>query len=210
MPKGSATLTKARREEIVNACAALYETMSFKDITLQCIGERTSFTRTSIYNYFHTKEEIFLALLKREHDAWSDDMEELLECGGSMDVSSFAQAMAQILQKRSCMLKLLSMNIYDMEVKSRLDNLVEFKQSYARACASFERCVAKFFPSLSVQDRKSLLYAFFPFLFGIHPFTSHSEKQLAAMRRAGVQDGDFSIEELVKPCLLRLLQAFLA
>ena len=65
MPKGSEELTLARREEIVNACAALYETMGFKEITIRDIGEKTSFTRTSIYNYFQTKEEIFLALFQR-------------------------------------------------------------------------------------------------------------------------------------------------
>ena len=59
-------LARARRDEIVNACAELYETMSFRDITLKEIGQRTSFTRTSIYNYFQTREEIFLALFQRE------------------------------------------------------------------------------------------------------------------------------------------------
>ena len=77
MPRDSEELTNARKEEIVNACAALYATMSFKDITLRDIGNKTSFTRTSIYNYFQTKEEIFLALLKREHDAWITDMNEI-------------------------------------------------------------------------------------------------------------------------------------
>ena len=71
MPKGSEELTLARREEIVNACAALYETMGFKEITIRDIGEKTSFTRTSIYNYFQTKEEIFLALFQRS-----------MSCGG--------------------------------------------------------------------------------------------------------------------------------
>ena len=59
MPKGSKELTSARKDEIINACAALYETMSFREITLKEIGRQTSFTRTSIYNYFQTKEEIF-------------------------------------------------------------------------------------------------------------------------------------------------------
>ena len=62
MPKGSAELTQARKNEIIAACRKLYETMSFKEITLKEIGKQTSFTRTSIYNYFETKEEIFLAL----------------------------------------------------------------------------------------------------------------------------------------------------
>ena len=68
MPAASEELTRARKDEIVNACAQLYETMSFKDITLRDIGARTSFTRTSIYNYFQTKEEIFLALMQREYE----------------------------------------------------------------------------------------------------------------------------------------------
>lgn len=32
--------------------------MSFKDITLKDISRETTFSRTSIYNYFQTKEEI--------------------------------------------------------------------------------------------------------------------------------------------------------
>lgn len=58
MPPALQDLTRARREEILNACAVLYQTKSFKEITLKEIGAHTSFTRTSIYNYFHTKEEI--------------------------------------------------------------------------------------------------------------------------------------------------------
>ena len=114
MPRGSEELTNARKEEIVNACAALYETMSFRDITLRDIGNKTSFTRTSIYNYFHTKEEIFLALLKREHDAWITDMDEMLRKNTAMDEDAFAEDLSRILEKRGCMLKLMSMNIYDM------------------------------------------------------------------------------------------------
>ena len=59
MPKGSEELTNARKDEIINACASLYKMMGFKDITIRDIGAETSFTRTSIYNYFQTKEEIF-------------------------------------------------------------------------------------------------------------------------------------------------------
>ena len=54
MPKGSEELTNARKEEIIDACASLYETKSFRDITIRDIGEKTSFTRTSIYNYYHS------------------------------------------------------------------------------------------------------------------------------------------------------------
>ena len=77
MPKGSPELTRARKEEIIDACRKLYETRSFKEITLKDIGQQTSFSRTSIYNYFETKEEIFLALFGQEYQLFTDDLDVL-------------------------------------------------------------------------------------------------------------------------------------
>ena len=111
MPKGSEELTNARRDEIVSACAALYETMSFRDITLRDIGERTSFTRTSIYNYFQTKEEIFLALMQREYTAWAADLEMLLKSHETLSADRFASEMAHTLERRRRLLKLMAMNL---------------------------------------------------------------------------------------------------
>lgn len=37
MPKVSEEVLLARREEIIDACAKLYETMNFKDISYNCL-----------------------------------------------------------------------------------------------------------------------------------------------------------------------------
>ena len=141
MPKGSEALTNARKEEIIDACAALYETMGFRDITIRDIGARTSFTRTSIYNYFQTKEEIFLALLQREHEAWIADLEEMVRQETALTPEGFADRMACTLERRACMLKLESMNLYDMEGSSRMENLVAFKRTYGRAMEADRKSV---------------------------------------------------------------------
>ena len=97
MPKISEEELQARRESIVDACAKLYETMSFKDITLKEVGKVTTFNRTAIYNYFNTKEEIFLALLQREYELWVADLEGLLAEHGSMSRRELAAALSQSL-----------------------------------------------------------------------------------------------------------------
>ncbi len=68
---GTPVLTANRRSEIISACEKLYETVSFKDITLGEISKETSFSRPLIYNYFETKKEIVLALMQREYDLWN-------------------------------------------------------------------------------------------------------------------------------------------
>ena len=208
MPKGSPELTNARKEEIITACSKLYETMSFKEITIKEIARFTSFTRPSIYNYFQTKEEIFLALLGREYDLWTEDLQQLHDSHDTMTVDEFSSALAHTLERRERMLKLMSMNHYDMETSSRMENLVEFKKSYGASMKAVTRCVRKFFPQKTPQDVQCFVYGFFPFLFGVYPYTFVSEKQREAMERAHANYVFLSLYELTYSCIHRLLEGF--
>ena len=208
MPKGSEALTNARKNEIINACASLYKTMSFKEITIRHISEKTSCSRPSIYNYFQTKEEIFLALLQREHEEWTADLRELSEGNQQLSAEEFSDKLARTLEKRGCMLKLMSMNLYDMEGNSRLENLVDFKIAYADAFRAGGCCLEKFFPEMTAGNIQEFLYAFFSFLFGVYPYTSHTEKQMKAMELAHVNIAHYSIYEIVKSFVSKMLRPF--
>ena len=208
MPKGSEELTNARKDEIINACASLYKTMGFNDITIRDIGSETWFTRTAIYNYFQTKEEIFLALLQREHEAWISNLDEITREHETMTIGDFSDAIAGSLEKRGCMLKLMSMNLYDMEGNSRMDNLVAFKVVYAQALRSVSGCLEKFFPQMTPGDIQEFLYVFFPFLFGVYPYTTATDKQKEAMELVHVNYAQYSVYEIVRSFVSRILQTF--
>ena len=206
MPKVTREQANARREEIINACAELYETTSFKELTHKDIGKATSFTRTSIYNYFQTKEEIFLALLEREYDLWNEDLTAILEKNEHLTADEFADQFARSLEKRERLLKLMSMNHYDMESSSRIENLTEFKCSYGRSLRLVTRCVEKFFPSMSVNEVQNFIYIFFPFMFGIYPYTYVTEKQREAMKNAKAEYVFLTIYEITFSCIKHLLR----
>ena len=205
MPKGSPELTNARKEEIIAACRKLYETMSFKDITLKEIGQQTSFTRTSIYNYFETKEEIFLALFAREYELFTKDLDGI--CAGSETLSreELASMLAHALERRPLMLKLLSMNLYDMEENSRMERLVAFKSAYGESKDALDRCLKKFCPRLDEKGRQTFLYAFLPFVYGLYPYTVVTEKQRLAMQEAGISYVYMSTYEMAYDFIRTLL-----
>lgn len=206
MPRGSEELTNARKAEIINACAKLYDTKNFKQITLKEIGEKTSFTRTSIYNYFQTKEEIFLALLQQEYEKWIDDLNEMLHNNKTMSAEQFADSLARSLEKRERLLKLMSMNHYDMEANSRMENLVAFKTVYGNSMRTVTSCLQKFFPRMTAGDIQEFIYAFFPFLFGVYPYTVVTDKQKEAMKKANANYVFLSIYEITKSIVRKLLQ----
>lgn len=209
MPKGSKELTKARKDEIVNACAELYDKMPYKEITPGKISELTSFTRTSIYNYFKTREEIFLALLQREYEEWTRALTALAESKSALDADGFAREIAHSLSCRGRMFKLLSVNIYEIEAESREENLVLFKRAYGAAIESLRACLRRFFPALKKKDEEVFIYAFLPFLFGVYPYAHATQKQISAMQKAGVEVPSLSEFSLVSDFLKALLEGLL-
>ncbi|MBR6851087.1 MAG: TetR family transcriptional regulator [Lachnospiraceae bacterium] len=205
MPKGSPERTAARKEEIISACEKLYQTMSFKDITLKEIGNETSFSRPTIYNYYQTKEEIFLALFEREYIRWNEELQSILQDNKKLTGKQLANKLASSVANRQQLLKLLSMNNYDMEQNSRPELLTSFKVAYGESMKNVREIIEKFCPEKSAQEIRDFIYVFFPFMFGIYPYTAVTDKQREAMKDANVDYVYQSIFEITNNCLRKLL-----
>ena len=206
MFKGTPEIVAQRRDEIVAACEQLYQTMSFKDITLKEISSVTSFSRPTIYNYFQTKEEIFLALFEREYDRWNEDLEKILSSDKAFSRTELAGQIAKSLERRKQLLKLLSMNNYDMEENSREELLASFKRAYGRSLTLFREILRKHTSGMSDAEVEQIMYVFFPFMFGIYPYAEVTAKQKDAMKEAGVDYKYQTIYEITYNCLKRLLK----
>lgn len=198
-------ITDFRKEEIINACEKLYENNSFRDITIKLISDETTFSRPSIYNYFQTKEEIFLALFQREYEKWIEDLQKIYNQNEKLKKEEFADVLARTIEKRVKLLKLLSMNLYDIEENSRIENLVEFKKLYGNAIGMIRNLLDKFFSKMTEKEKDEFLFSFFPAMFGIYPYSVVTEKQKVAMEKANVPYKYYSIFEIANICIKRLL-----
>ena len=206
MFKGTPETVAQRRDEIVAACEQLYQTMSFKDITLKEISGVTSFSRPTIYNYFQTKEEIFLALFEREYDRWNEDLEKILSSDKAFSRTELAGQIAKSLERRTQLLRLLSMNNYDMEENSREELLASFKRAYGKSLMMFREILRKHVSGMSDAEIEQIMYVFFPFMFGIYPYAEVTAKQKDAMKEAEIDYKYQSIYEITYNCLKRLLK----
>ncbi len=205
MFKGTPEIIAQRREEIVNACEKLYQTKSFKEINLKDIGEATSFSRPTIYNYFHTKEEIFLALYEREYQKWNAELERILNSNQNYNRKQIAEMIAGSLERRAQLLRLLSMNNFDMEANSREELLASFKRAYGRSLDLFRGILEKYCPDMTAEEVREIIYIFFPFMFGIYPYAEVTTKQKDAMKEADVDYKYQTIYEITYNCLIRLV-----
>lgn len=191
---------EVRRVEILNACDRLYREKGFREITIKDISQETSFSRPSIYNYFETKEEIFLGLLTREYKQWTGELNEI-EAENIKDTSRLSDKIAESLENRKTLLKITSMNLYEIEDASRLERLREFKKQFRKSVESFLKCIRTAIPGITDQELERIRYAFFPFMYGIYPYVYPTEKQMEAMDQEGISYGGATIRSLVKGLL---------
>ena len=184
-----------RREEIMDACERLYETMGFQSINIKVISTETSFSRPSIYNYFQTKEEIFLGLLTREYLKWNDALKSIIGRNTDMDKDALARAIAKSMEERKTLLKISAMNLYEIEENSRAELLVEYKKVFKDSVELFNECLKKY-TDVSKEKRTQIRYAFFPYMYGIYPYSYPTDKQISAMDEVKLSHLDITIYEM--------------
>lgn len=193
-----------RREEIMDACERLYESMGFHAITIKNISTETSFSRPSIYNYFQTKEEIFLGLLTREYMKWNEALRSVIGRKAIMDKDALARALAKSMEERKTLLKVSAMNLYEIEENSRDELLVEYKRTFKESIELFDECFKKHL-GVSAEKSEQIRYAFFPYMYGIYPYAYPTDKQISAMDEVKLSHLDVTIYEMTYQFLKLIL-----
>lgn len=206
MPRATKEQVLRRRDEILDACDELCRETSFKEVTIKAIAARTSFSRPSIYNYFQTIEEIFLGLLQREYERWAVELEQVRDGGERLDAEGLACAIAHSLESHWSLLRIQSTNLYEIEENSRIERLTDFKLAFKRAMAAFDGCITTHMPDKNEERCIRLRSVFFPFLYGVFPYSEPTCKQCRAMDAAGIPYQKTSIYDIVRNCLELLLK----
>ena len=205
MPRVSKKQKEEKKNEILNACEQIYREQGFYGVTIKEISTKMNFTRPAIYTYFETKDEILLGLLSREYEAWIQSLAMIEAIRTKLTREQLAEEIAHSLEARDVLLRLQNMNLYEIELNSRVERLAEFKKRYKQAVSTLSGILTNQYSSITEEYRENICLTFFSFLFGVYPFVFHTEKQLQAMEMAGVTQSETSIYKMVYECMVRLL-----
>lgn len=192
-----------RKEEIIDACEKLYKKVGFKNVNIKLIGENISCSRTSIYNYFETKEEIFLALVEREYLKWNKDLSKIYD-KNKLSKTELIDKITMSLSKRKILLKLISMNMYEMEENSSYESVKKYKIAYTKSVNIFRNCIVKFL-NISSEEATKIVFTFYPFMIGIYPYSAVTKKQKNAIEEIGFKYDYYKDDELIKMGLNNVL-----
>ena len=101
---------RERREAILGVALEMYERdPSFAAFTMAALAEAAGLAKGTLYLYFRTKEELFLALVERLFEEWFDDVDGRLDrARGSWTAERGAEVLVGAVAERRTLARLLS------------------------------------------------------------------------------------------------------
>ena len=180
-----------RISEIIDATARLFEKYSFEDITFALIAEEADFTRSNLYKYFNTKEEVFLELIKHDMTQWRDEVVDTF-INKRCSIKKFSTMWVDIQIKHKRMIDLLTILYTTLEKNSSLQSLISFKKKTLDEFGLLAEVLMDLLPSFTMETMYEFLFSQLALSIGTYPMLNLTEAQKEAMDTVGmVSDSQF-------------------
>ena len=172
-----------RQEEIINVCDKIYRKKGYEAVHFKAVSQMTSISRPTIYNYYNTKEEIFLDLLKRDFACWTQELRTHFEKRKKMTKKDFCNFLADSILNHEKYFELLFVFMPSIEKNSSLEKLTIYKQNVWSFRTAFFEGLAKFFPDADSETKDIFYIHFKSVAYGVYPLTHLSSNQIKAMKK---------------------------
>ena len=123
-----------RMEAIMAAADALFQEHPYHQITMGTIAEKLGWSRSNLYKYAATQEEIFLELHSQKNRAWLEDLAGSL-AAAPLPPTEFARIWAETTDRHGSFLRYQDIVISIIESNVTLERLTEFKRAFAQMLA---------------------------------------------------------------------------
>jgi AcrR family transcriptional regulator len=174
-----------RVAEIVNATARLYETNDFDNITFALIAKEAHFTRSNLYKYFNTKEEVFLELIKHDIEKWRKEVVDTFQ-NRTYSIKEFSERWIHIHMRHKRMIGLLTILYTTLEKNSSLESLISFKKKTQEEFELLSKTLMNALPFSGPETLYEFLFAQLAMAIGTYPMLNLTHSQKQAMETVGM------------------------
>ena len=119
-----------RRQAILDTAWRMFQSAAYEAVTIAGIAEAQGLAKGTIFLYFNTKEELFLAIQEQQLAAWFDAVDSRLEAGaGALTVAEAATLISHSIEERVGVTRLLAILSTVLEQNVGLDSALRFKRT---------------------------------------------------------------------------------
>jgi Transcriptional regulator len=123
---------RERREAILAAAWEIFQQLPFQAITMAQVAQRLGLSKGTLYLYFKTREELFLAVQLEQLETWIYGLEaELVAWSGTGDTAAVIRVIGNSVPKQLPVIRLVSLLEGILEYNVEVSTALEFKRRMA-------------------------------------------------------------------------------
>lgn len=158
-----------RRQAILDAGLQVWKGTSFTEFTMAAVAERAGIVKGTVYLYFETKEQLFLALISDMLAAYFDAVDAGLGDGGRWTKSRVVDVLAAALEGLDPLLLTMLGNICEHNVS--YEPVLAFKRLMLERFSRTAALLAKRLPFLDLETAMRFITHFSAFITGLAHMT---------------------------------------
>jgi len=173
-----------RRAAILEAGWKLFIEEKFSDISMSWVAREAGLAKGTLYLYFETKEELFLALLTEKMETFFKELNVgLAEFGGPITIAEMARFTGRVHAQRVHLIRLMGISHILLEHNTKDTAIIAFKtmtQTYViKTGGLMETCLSFLNPGEGAQ----LVMAVYTILLGVQQVTDPAPNVVALIER---------------------------
>ncbi|MGF1753539.1 TetR/AcrR family transcriptional regulator [Vibrio makurazakiensis] len=138
-----------RKEAIYKAALTLFKKNGYEKVSFNGIATEAGFTKSNMYRYFSSKEEVFLNIFADLFLLWKEDCAHRLQSlEQEANVKDFAEVWVESNLSHPQFLDLTPILFVSLENNSSYEQLLEFKQLSATLLYQLAADVSRVYPDL--------------------------------------------------------------
>lgn len=142
-----------RRRAILEAAAGLFSELGYESVRLAAIATRAGISKSNLYRYFESKEQMFLELHQRDVESWVSALDtELRGDGRRDDPEAFVEHWVATLRAHPRYVALIPLLASALERNVGVDAVAAFKSGLMVSVRRAEAAVRFALPGLSGSD----------------------------------------------------------
>ncbi|MEM6995585.1 MAG: TetR family transcriptional regulator [Myxococcota bacterium] len=169
-----------RRRSILETAVGLLQAQGFHEITMAEVARRAGLAKGTLYLYFKSKEELFLAALEMELDDWFSDVAALLS-PGPLEVPALATGLAKSLSEHPRLLELMALLHNVLEQNIEVDTARHFKRRLLGNMQVASALVEAALPDLPRGSGPTLLLRMYALVVGFRQMAEPAENVAEAL-----------------------------
>ncbi len=200
-----------RKIAIQEAAFTLFKNNGYDDVSFNGIALQAGFTKSNMYRYFSSKEEIFLNIFSDLFERWVNDcLKSLKKLKSNTALITFAKTYVDSHKNHTKFLDLTPILFLSLERNSSYDQLLKFKTLAKNLLYQLAVEISRIFPNLPLNKSFQYLNLSFAATSSFWAGSKNNEVLIKVYNQDKLKDLKMNFEEDLASAIVVIMKGLLA